>query len=315
MRRWQKSSLCGIAALTVAFLAVGCSKRGGEIAWWQGEQERIELHQSLKLKQFRLKSALTGDLSELVEIQEENRNLSDSWAKLVRRKSELHRELESMRTEVADLRTTLVENRRQQAIGTSFDRMVSLTGREYRDVRIASIDDSGVTIRHAHGSARLNYRDLSPEQHAHFGLDADLAAAAVAKEAGDLAAYNLWLDERLLVIREEEEMLAQAARVAEEKLADERSRVFLASVTNHVTADRPVSRPFATVRPRQTSYYNVYRYHQPNHRYGCYPTSVHGSSYTQHPSAWNNPSAYQRRPSPYCPKRVSYPNTTFPNFR
>ncbi len=85
-----------------------------------------------------------------------------------------------------------MRDRRDLAIGLETERLVVRDGRSFDKVRIVSVDDGGVSIRHEQGAARLRYADLTPEQQAKFGMDAALAAAAEKRERQEIAAYDQW---------------------------------------------------------------------------------------------------------------------------
>jgi len=322
MRRLPQINLRGTAVLLGALLSVACSKREAETVWWQGEEERIELRQQLTLKEFRLLKLGSDDLPELKELRQANKALAHPLASLRQRKLALESEVESMRHERVDFRIAIIRDQRDRATGTKLDKIESHSGRIYRDVTIASIDDAGVTIRHAHGSARLKYGDLDSGQRTFFGLDADLAAAAAEKEAGDLVAYERWIARRMVVIREKEE---EQQKIARNEIAAERSRIRLASNTAGASGSRPLAQPATSVGtryyprysssyyPRRSRYYPVYQGYTPGYRNVCSSAGNYNYQYVQQLSARNQPRSRCYQPPVYSPNRTSFANTTIPS--
>ncbi|MFK7909269.1 MAG: hypothetical protein AB8F34_01565 [Akkermansiaceae bacterium] len=66
---------------------------------------------------------------------------------------------------------------RAEALGKTFDSVVSRLGKEYEGVRIMDISEVGVTIGHRHGVARLDYSEMPKK----WKTDLMFSAAEVAK--------------------------------------------------------------------------------------------------------------------------------------
>lgn len=301
-------------ALAVAMLTTGCGKRDGNVAWWQGEQERIELTHRLALDEFRLEHHGGYPLEDLEVLQQSNQALTRSVRSLKLRKLALAEEIESMEGEFAGFRDAILRNARYRLIGTKMDELASLSGKVYKEVTVASIDDAGVTIRHADGSARLRCGDLDASQRLRFGLDAELALAAVEKESRDALAYARWLDDRLEVLHDQQVESAEQAR--EKDLALRRQRSMLAARDRNEASMRPLAQPATSFGTGGSRFYSSYRSYRPTRRYVYYTPSCTpycSPNPVQTRSSWTTSSV--RRPIPPSPvsNRTSFANTTLPS--
>ncbi len=285
------AAICSLAG-------VGCGRKAVDAAWWEGEQERIDLVQQLALKEFRLSKRRDSGVLELEMLRLKSTGMAGSLASLTGQRDRLEQEIESLDARLMALRDDLLQERRQQALNRTFERLDANNGHSYQQVSVVAVDDAGVSIRHADGSARLRFGDLNEEHRQLFGLDQESALAAEEVEAADAAAYDRWIAQRLLVIHEEKEsreLLDEAAarKVRENKVYAAREPV-VASVS-------PLARPNRdlTYRP---SRYRVYRSrYRPTYHYNyqppCRPVGC-ASGVT-----WlNRPAQLAGRCNPYYPQ-------------
>lgn len=122
-------------------------------------------------------------------------------SELSSRKIELEAEIRSLEDGLLIARATQLEKARSLMLGKELPRLQSRAGRIYEQVKIVSIDDSGVQIRHASGSARLGCSELSESQWEQFGLDEGLAKAARLAEDRQRLAYEEGIDRELAATR------------------------------------------------------------------------------------------------------------------
>ncbi len=97
----------------------------------------------------------------------EARRLEETLAALVERRRSLESEVQDQRAKVAAIqkeaeayRLNYRETTRRAMVGQEFETLVLPDGTRYRDVRITAYDREGFRIRHAHGGARLGFREL-----------------------------------------------------------------------------------------------------------------------------------------------------------
>ncbi len=301
------------AVILAALLAIGCRENQEQVGWWQGEQQRIELTHQLELKKFRFEQAYSRDFEQLEALRKSAQQTASALKSLRGQRTTLGGEVEMLEGQWAGFRDSMIRGQRQQAMGKTFEKFTSVTGRTFAAVTVAAIDDSGVTIRHADGSARLRYSDLDGGQRVFFGLEADLALAAEEKEAQDSADYERWVQTRMVAIDERKQRDSEIAR--REDLANQRTRAALAAQVASASATRPLARPATNVGDRSWSYsnsYSNYRSYRPTYRYVYYNTT---------PSYYCPPAftVYPKRPAArnvYTPSTVrghkSFANTTLP---
>jgi hypothetical protein len=200
-----------VIVTAVAFSLSGCGKQQNQAAWWAGEQERMELTHQVELQKFRYDQVYTGDFSELEKFQAKSRAASARAVSLLRGQAELSSEVDSLQSQWPQFRESTLGSQRQRAMHKTFETLRLASGRKFDKATVSSIDDAGVTIRHAVGSARLRFTDLNARERVFFGLEADLALAAHEKETRETVAYELWVAKRMESIRLSEVAMASDA--------------------------------------------------------------------------------------------------------
>jgi len=212
----------------------------------------------------------------------------------------LQAELEEMQSQWTDFRRSTIREQRQRAMGKTFEVLQSSSGRTFNDVRVSVIDDGGVTIRHADGSARLGFEDLDARQRAFFGLEADLSLAAAEKESRDAAAYERWVEAGLA---QNEAKSQRASEIAMREAADAR-RKQTALLGRQLAAanERPLAQVATSVGNRSWSssrYSSSYQTYRPTYRYVYYYNVPAYSAASRFPTNVCGPSV--RVPSPRVP--------------
>lgn len=247
-----KFALCA-AVTAVSLLSAGCGKEEDRAAWWQQEREKIELSHQLELKTYRLEQLVARSP------KDSQKPLNTGSAALVvslrQRKLALAGDLETLENQRSAFRELTLQDRRQQALGKTFEVFKLSSGREYQQVAVTAINDAGVTIRHANGSARLRYEDLDDRQRTFFGLEADLAVAAQDKESKNAAVYERWIDDRLATVAVKEKKDSAAAD--RKLLAARRKESLIATQQAAIAAARPLAQPATSVG--NSGYYSNYR--------------------------------------------------------
>lgn len=299
-----------------ALLAVGCGKNQDQAGWWQGEQQRIELSQQLQLKKYRYEQVDSRDFAQLERLRRSTTEAAASLKSLRQQRAALAGQVESLEGQWAGFREATLRDQRQSAMRKTFDKLTSASGRTFVEVSVVSIDDSGVTIRHADGSARLRFADLDAGQQIFFGLEADLALAAEQQETRDAADYERWVEARMVVIDEKKLKDAESSR--REDLETRRLRSQTASQLAANASVRPLARPATNVGNRSWSYssaYSNYRVRRPTYHYVYYNTPT----YRYQPSSSDNIcSGRVTTPYIYTPPVVrrhqSFADTTIPSI-
>lgn len=296
------------AVFVAAGLLTGCDNNQNDIGWWQGEQQRIELSNQLELKKFRFDRSGAQDFKELQALRQSTSEATASLKSLREQRLVLGEQLQSLQAGWADFRVSTLGQLRQRAMGKTFEKLSLRSGREFVGVSVAAIGDSGVTIRHADGSARLRFADLDATQRVFFGLDQELASVAEAEENKDAAAYEQWVNQRIATLDEKKSRDAESTR--REELAAQRTRAQLASQLLASTNNRPLAQPASSVgtysrrytsdRSYRPFYRHVYYYNAPD--YHCQPTPMNFC-----PSPVRTP--YVQQP-PVVKRRKSFADTT-----
>ena len=268
------------AAVVVAvFCAVGCEEKRHSADWWQGEQERLELTHRLELQQFRFEQAYSREFEEFQKLQRSTSATAGLLKSLRQQHLELSEDVESLQNHWAQFRESILRDQRQRAVGKVFETISLTSGKTYENVSVASIDDAGVTIRHADGSARLRFADLNAGQRLFFGLEADLALAAAEKESQDALAYEQWINERMVSIQQqkaEASALTRRDQVAAAELRESQASQLLAA-----SSARALAQPARSVSGRSWSYYDSYPRYSRYTNYGSYVPSVRYGYYSQ----------------------------------
>ena len=240
--------------IVVALSLSSCGKQQNQSVWWGGEQERMELTLQLELQNFRYDQLSTGDVTELESVRAESRAASDRVASLRRTRDELGDMVNAQQGRLAEFKQSTLRSLRQQAMHQTFETLCLASGRKFEKVSISLIDDSGVTIRHSDGSARLVFSDLDAEQQRFFGLDGDLALAAMETETREAVAYERWITKRM-----ESARLAQATVALENHRDDSESQGrYSVSPAPQIVASNvhPLRQPAKSVG---SSHYRSYR--------------------------------------------------------
>jgi hypothetical protein len=271
-----------------AALLGGCREEVAPAVWWEGERQRMELGYQLELQDYKLQQSGYGLIGNLEKLRVSNRSDQVRLEALRATHSELKLELESIERELKSFKTTALRQQRRHAVGRTFDTFASSDGRKFHDVSVVSVEDVGVTLRHADGSVRLRYADLDPQQRDFFGLEESVARAAEEQEAREALAYERWIDVRVAAVREKE-ALARANEERESRLVCE-MRVLrapqLESSQLFAGNQRPLAQPARSVGQGFSRYNYSYRRSRPTYRYVYY--NHYRSSAPQ--NSWVNPS-------------------------
>lgn len=260
--------LAKAAAIIAASLSsAGCERDQAQTGWWQGERERIELSHLLELKKFRFEQVAGNDLEELETLRAAAAQSARVLKSLRQQQVTLIQQIESLHGQWSGFKEAAIRSQRQRAMGKTFDELRLVSGRSFQAVSVMGIDDSGVTIRHADGSARLRFSDLDAGQQTFFGLEADLAQAAREKEKMSAAEYERWVDTRMASFEGKNDAAAEAIR--REELAVQQRRAALAEQQLAAFKARPLGQPASSFGNRSWSSpsYSSYRSNRPTYRY------------------------------------------------
>lgn len=232
------------------------------------------------LKSYRLAQASGKDLDGLARLRDSTEATAVSLRALRQQRLTVGDEVAALEGQWSGFREAAIREQRQRAMGKTFETLDLVTGRKFREVSVAAIDDAGVTIRHADGSARLGFADLDSAQQVFFGLEADLALVAEKEDARAVAAYERWIETRMAIVHERETWDSEIAK--REELAAQQKWAQLAA--QHVAASqvRPLAQAATSVGSRSWGYsgdYSSYRAYRPTYRYiYCYSTPSYNSS-------------------------------------
>ena len=265
--------------LAGGFLVVGCRDKTAATVMWEGEQERVVLEQQLALKKFRFENSFLKDSEALTVVRQSLAADKPVLLSLRETRASLVVEVAAMESSREEFRLAAIRSQRERAIGTTFPNFELASGRKLEGVTVASIDDAGVTLRHAFGSARVGPGDLAPGQRAFFGLEEDLALAAMQKESRASVEYEQWVERQMVTIGEKKERAAELARRDQQDARQKQNEV--AARTLAAAKVRPLGQPASHVGSGYSSYssaYSSYRTYRPTYRY-YYTRSYVPSSY------------------------------------
>ena len=303
----------GFAIIAATLMAAGCGKRQDTADWWQGEQQRIELSHQLELKQYRFEQTYSHDFEQLESFRRSTKVVGPQLISLRQQRLTLGDQIESLEGQWGHFRESAIRDQRQQAMRKTFEKLTLVSGRTFVNASVASIDDAGVTIRHTDGSARLRYADLDAKQRILFGLEADLAQAADQKEARDVAAYESWVETRMLALNEKR--MKESAVAERVESANQRTRAARAAQMVTAANVRPLAQPASNVSSRSWSYSRAYSSYRPSyhHVYYNYTPAYNCQSYgySVYPSRPLPPNAYN---PPVVTRRRSFADTTLPSI-
>ena len=303
------------AALALALALSGCGRRQESAAWWSGEQERMELSHQLELQEFRLEGIYTGDFAQLEGVRIRSQVTSARVVSLHQEQQELGGTVAALQGKLTAFKESTRHSQRQRAMHQTFKTLCLASGRKFENVTVSVIDDSGVMIRHSHGSARLQFYDLDAEQQRFFGLEADLAHTAHENEARDAVAYEHWIEERMQITRLSKAADANVGRRRE--IASIRKQPDSPTLQIFAANTRPLAQPARSVGSGdyRSNHYSNYRKERSAYRYVYYDAP----NCTNHPSSGNAAYSPQCYPTEFlCKPTVSVrqsfsPNTTIPS--
>ncbi|MGL5017483.1 MAG: hypothetical protein ACRDBP_05080 [Luteolibacter sp.] len=314
-RQMSRFGFIPAAVSLISILSVACDKDESLSEWWQGEQDRIALVHQVELKQYRLAHGDFGAYEEVKRLRALVSEQSERLTTLGAQRQVLQEQVATVEREGIIFRETAIRNQRERALGKTFQSIQSTSGRIYQKVSVAAIDDSGVTIRHSDGSARLRFADLDADQQVFFGLEAGLASVAEEKEAIAQVVYEREMDEQLAALQLQKK--ENADRLASEESAAKRSRTLLASRAAEPSSTSRLSSaatPFGrrlgsyssdrTYRYRSSSgYRSNYYYVVPSSPRYCPSNSSSGSSGAMYiaPSAASSCPKFANTTLPYIP--------------
>lgn len=314
----MKFFIC-IAATSAVIFSAGCKEDQGQAGWWQGEQERIELNQQLKLKKYRFEQSDNRDFEELEKLLDATDTATSSLRSLRQQRLSLSDEVASLDGKWGAFRESTIKDQRHRAIGNTFEVIYLISGRKYQNVTVSAIEDAGVTIRHADGSARLCFADLNSDQRLYFGLEEDLAIAAMDKEVAEAASYDRWIDEQLVIINDQKKKNAEiakreelAAKQERSKLASEqaivpKTRTLALATTALGNRSRGYPSYFSTYRTYPPIYHNFY-HNTPSYNHNCRMVVSPRSIFPQ----FVRPTGTGCASPSVLPKCQSFINTTIP---
>lgn len=308
-----------IALVAGVLGVVSCDGNEDQAAWWGGEQQRIELSQQLELKKFRFDQVVTRDFEEFEALRRLAASNAGHLETLRQRRNALDDQVASLQARRAEFRLAAVNEQRQRAIGQSFETLNLVSGRNFEKVTVSAIDDSGVTIRHSVGSARLRFNDLDAGQRLFFGLEADLAVAAAERESQNAVDYERWIDGQMAAIDDKKQK--QSADARREQLETQRNYSDLAARQLAASSSRPLAQTGMSLSSSPTRYsssYSRYRTYRPSYRYVYYNDTP---SWSCHSAARPVLTRYGARagapgyvaPSS-VPRRQSFAETTLPSI-
>ena len=314
MKPQLHQQLAKVAAIIAATLmATGCGKRQETADWWQAEQQRIELSQQLELKNYRFEQTYSRDFEQLEKLRRSSKVAVPHLDSLRQQRLALGDQIQSLECQWVSFRESAISNQRQLAMRKTFEKLTLASGRTFVNASVASINDSGVTIRHTDGSARLRFADLDANQRTFFGLEADLAQAAEEKETQDVAAYESWVEKRMVALNEKKSQEMEVAK--REDSAAQRTRAVLAAQLVTAANVRPLARPASNVSNRSWSYSRDYSSSRPSYHHVYYNNvpsyNCRYYGYSVYPSRPRPPQAYN---PPFVPQRRSFADTTIPSI-
>lgn len=186
---------------------------------------------------------------------------------------------------VAETQANSIEQRRAAASGREMKNFNAASGKVYRDVVITRIDDGGISFRHATGTARLRYADLTPSQRERFGIDPADALATYKLEASLRDKYEKAVEKK------EQQRAAEANEKYKAKLeAEKAARLALEQqqLSTPIPSNPPVKLSQAMIPQKSVTYrtrshrtYSNDEYY-PNYRPYCSPRNYrygYGFSY------------------------------------
>lgn len=278
-------------------VVLSCSAEEEDAVYWDRRCEIIQISQKIELGRYRLSQLAPSipdePLADLPSLEARRNSLQ-------LKKNQLRDAVGKLRECWDEFRRETLATTRAELIGKEYENFRTEGGRDYKNAVITEICDLGVTLRHAHGSARVLLHDLSAEEQAFFGLDPDFATAAQSQERQKLTSYERWFDEEMMVIQEKQKNKEEARKANEERvarnLARARSNAMRASAA--VTPQTPSGRGEAA---RGSTHY--YRYSRPTRHYQN--VSYYGN-FGNTAASWNQQCntplrAAQSIASPVCP--------------
>lgn len=255
------------AACLAGFFLASCERRVATADWWHGEQERIELSHRLELQQFRYDRLGRGDAEKYANLLRSNAEAAARVKELRDRQGKLAEEVRGLEEGWKNFRTTVLSERRQDALGAKFATFTVASGRSYEEVCVSSIDDAGVSIRHASGSARLRFADLSVEHQTFFGLEQDLASTALARESENARHYDQWVENGVEAQQAKEEWRVEIAR--NEEVAARKVRADFQASLLAASSQRALAQPARTFSSSRYDR-NFYHSYSPYRNYTNY---------------------------------------------
>lgn len=300
--------------LLVVLFSSGCQKKAAQAEWWQGEQQRLELTHHLALKEYQFQQSGFSEIEVLTALRASNQLAEARLQSLVAQRSDLTVELETMERQRVAHKENSLRQQRRNAIGQTFREFYAADGRKFQNASVVSIDEAGVTIRHADGSARLRYMDLNPEQRDYFGLEESASLAAVERETREALAYERWIDHGVAAVQEKKSRASDEQRREQQLAREERARVAAQQLV--AANDRALAQPAKSFGNGYRRYYSSYRSSRPTYRY-IYNNGYDCSTPRYQRSNYNNgcTTIHQGFPKSIHSSRVhSFPNTTIPHI-
>lgn len=242
-------------------LLTACKSGNKDTTLWEMERDAIEITKKIEVLGYRL-SLHEPDHLELASLKSTLEQMKATKKSLLADQIRLNSEVAALEADHEKMTIDVIRSRRSEIVGTRIAELVVADGRTYRDVQITDIGDAGVDFRHEGGSTRLRYNELSQMQRDYFALEGESASDALVTEQKSHMAYERWVS---TVTAENREHQKSAEALQEQKLQEQRRRLYQLTIRDSRSRSSPLSGP-ATPVGRRTWY---------RHWYYDYPSSYY----------------------------------------
>jgi hypothetical protein len=250
--------------LLSALLLASCEPSAEDAVSWNNKKTIIELQNRITLLSY--KSEQLASKEQNISSEADAEKLHQQISAMLVEKRNLNKQITELRSGWDEFRKSILESRRIEVSGKTFEVFEASNGRQFLNAKVTQINDTGVSLTHENGTARLRFDDLSPQWHSYFGLDGEFALAAHEVESGQRIAYERQMDRQLAAISKSEAEQREQRLKEAEKQASARA---VAAAARAATS-RPLSASVGALGQTSTFYSNRYRSNY--------------SSYTRHPT-------------------------------
>lgn len=169
-----------------------------------------------KLAEYAVRHQQTAQLTELnIKIEQ----AKGAHAMTMEKLAQANAEADNIEEQMQDYKARYREHIRAEAVGTTMDKLTTLNGTTYEQVKISSVSAIGVNILHNSGSCRISYEDLPAAMQEHYQFEAEEAEMLQRRENDQKIQHALSIEatKRSVERQQQQKLVERKTREGDER--------------------------------------------------------------------------------------------------